>query len=238
MEARRAQGLDALTLRWFGMSLPPDEDWVVLTYSTPTVRCRNRASSGTSSSPTTLQQLRARSATRASAERRARLGVDVKTELLRRVRKALFDPPAVKAEADMAAYRRAARQRRPKAAAAARRARAAGRRQRAARRLSALRPGHDAVGHFGYVRLATFAPDDEHDRSRRADRHGREGVRAHPPHAAAGGLDPRRPRQRRRLRQLRRAHPADAQPAPDHARAVPFRDAPRSRCGWPGRSRG
>ena len=27
-EARRAQGLEALTLRWFGMSLPPDEDWV------------------------------------------------------------------------------------------------------------------------------------------------------------------------------------------------------------------
>ena len=32
-EARRARGLEALTLRWLGMSLPPDEDWVVLTYS-------------------------------------------------------------------------------------------------------------------------------------------------------------------------------------------------------------
>ena len=27
-EARRARGLEALTLRWLGMSLPPDEDWV------------------------------------------------------------------------------------------------------------------------------------------------------------------------------------------------------------------
>ena len=32
-EARRARGLEALTIRWLGMSLPPDEDWVVLTYS-------------------------------------------------------------------------------------------------------------------------------------------------------------------------------------------------------------
>jgi hypothetical protein len=32
-EARRARGVEALTLRWFGSSLPPDEDWVVLTYT-------------------------------------------------------------------------------------------------------------------------------------------------------------------------------------------------------------
>jgi Peptidase family S41 len=32
-DARRAQGIEALTLRWLGMSLPPDEDWVTLTYT-------------------------------------------------------------------------------------------------------------------------------------------------------------------------------------------------------------
>src|SRR5215218_3942113 len=32
-DARRAQGIESLTLRWFGMSLPPDEDWVELTYA-------------------------------------------------------------------------------------------------------------------------------------------------------------------------------------------------------------
>src|SRR5258708_20794998 len=32
-DARRAQGIEALTLRWLGMSLPPDEDWVNLTYT-------------------------------------------------------------------------------------------------------------------------------------------------------------------------------------------------------------
>src|SRR5262249_27272579 len=32
-DARRAQGIESLTLRWFGMSLPPDEDWVTLTYN-------------------------------------------------------------------------------------------------------------------------------------------------------------------------------------------------------------
>src|SRR6185503_13843229 len=33
LDARRAQGVEALTLRWLGMSLPPDEDWVTLTYT-------------------------------------------------------------------------------------------------------------------------------------------------------------------------------------------------------------
>ncbi len=32
-DARRARGIEALSLRWFGMSLPPDEDWVTLTYT-------------------------------------------------------------------------------------------------------------------------------------------------------------------------------------------------------------
>jgi hypothetical protein len=102
-EARRAQGLDALTLRWFGMSLPPDEDWVVLTYLDANGAVQESRFEWDVIEPETLQQLHADGD--ASAERRARLGVDVKTELLRRVRKALFDPPAVKAEADMAAYR-------------------------------------------------------------------------------------------------------------------------------------
>ena len=34
-----------------------------------------------------------------------KLGLDVKTELLRRVRKALFDAPALKAESEMASHR-------------------------------------------------------------------------------------------------------------------------------------
>ena len=90
-EARRAQGLDALTLRWFGMSLPPDEDWVVLTYLDANGAVQESRFEWDVIEPETLQQLRADGD--ASAERRARLGVDVKTELLRRVRKALFDPP-------------------------------------------------------------------------------------------------------------------------------------------------
>src|SRR5262249_58220729 len=35
-DARRAQGIESLTLRWFGISLPPDEDWVMLTYTAGT----------------------------------------------------------------------------------------------------------------------------------------------------------------------------------------------------------
>ena len=47
LEARRARGLEALTLRWFGMSLPPDEDWVVLTYSDANGQSRIPLRSGT-----------------------------------------------------------------------------------------------------------------------------------------------------------------------------------------------
>ena len=41
-DARRAQGIEALTLRWLGMSLPPDEDWVNLTYTDGTKTYESR----------------------------------------------------------------------------------------------------------------------------------------------------------------------------------------------------
>ena len=155
-EARRAQGLDALTLRWFGMSLPPDEDWVVLTYRDANGAVQESRFEWDVIEPETLQQLHADGD--ASAERRARLGVDVKTELLRRVRKALFDPPAVKAEADMAAYRH----QRSRGAKAGGRAPAPPRAGVSV--LPDVYPHFGPVttpsGVFGYVRLATFEPED------------------------------------------------------------------------------
>ena len=162
MEARRAQGLDALTLRWFGMSLPPDEDWVVLTYVDARGAVRESRFEWDVISPTELRRRQRGSAARGSAARRARLGVDVKTELLRRVRKALFDPPAVKAEAEMAAFRRAE----AGGTVAARRDRPARPRPRAG--VSVLPdvyprfgPVTTPSGVFGYIRLATFEPEDE-----------------------------------------------------------------------------
>jgi hypothetical protein len=159
-EARRAQGLDALTLRWLGASLPPDEDWVVLTYTDPAGVVRESRFEWEVIEPEELQRRRG-TGTTASAEHRARIGVDLKTELLRRVRKALFDPPALKVEADMAAYRRSQ---------GAGRTRGAGSRAPAPPRagvsiLPDVYPFFGAVttpsGVFGYLRLATFSPESD-----------------------------------------------------------------------------
>jgi C-terminal processing protease CtpA/Prc len=164
LEARRAQGVEALTLRWFGMSLPPDEDWVVLTYLGANGAVQESRFEWEVIEPEALRQLRSNSAAGTSAEHRARIGVDVKTELLRRVRKALFDPPAVRAEAEMAEYRHARAGRKGGPARGARRTPRAPR--AAVSVLPDVYPRFGPVttpsGTFGYVRLATFAPEDEH----------------------------------------------------------------------------
>ena len=89
--------------------------------------------------------------------------MDVKTELLRRVRKALFDPPATRAETEMAAYRQR------------RRGSDGGTGTAPADRAAAPPPAEVSLlpdvyprfgevttpsGVFGYVRLATFSPED------------------------------------------------------------------------------
>jgi len=140
-EARRARGLEALTLRWLGMSLPPDEDWVVLTYGDgkesripwQAVEPENRdvPSGGTRE---------------ISLAGKAAIGLDVKTELLRRVRKALFNASGLKVDADVAARRK--RGAAPVAEVSV---------------LPDVYPLFGMVdtpsGKFGYVRLATFAPE-------------------------------------------------------------------------------
>jgi C-terminal processing protease CtpA/Prc len=140
-EARRARGLEALTVRWLGMSLPPDEDWVVLTYSDgkeskilwQTVEANNEnAPSG--------------EARKMSLQSKAAIGLDVKTELLRRVRKTLFNPRALKVAEDVADRRK--RGAPPVAEVSA---------------LPDVYPLFGTVntpsGKFGYIRLATFAPE-------------------------------------------------------------------------------
>ena len=161
-EARRAQGLESLTLRWFGMSMPPDEDWVVLTYVDAGGVTHEARFEWDVVEPDELRQLRGTSIGRASVEHRARIGVDVRTELLRRVRKALFDPEAIKAESEMAAYRRT-RDRAGRARSAAG-AGAAPAPRADVSRMPDVYPRFGPVttpsGVFGYVRLATFAPED------------------------------------------------------------------------------
>lgn len=141
-EARRARGLEALTLRWMGMSLPPDEDWVVLTYGDgeesripwQSVEADNRDVPSGDTARVLIQS-------------KAAIGLDIKTELLRRVRKTLFNARALKVAADVA-----------------------DRRKRGAPPVAEVSVLPDVyplfgsvetpIGTFGYVRLATFAPEN------------------------------------------------------------------------------
>jgi hypothetical protein len=139
-EARRARGLEALTLRWLGMSLPPDEDWVVLTYSNG----KESRIPWQAVEPDNLDVPSGATGV-ASLEHKAAIGLDVKTELLRRVRKTLFNAAALKVDADVA-----------------------DRRQRGAPPVAEVSVLPDVYplfgtvqtpsGTFGYVRLATFSP--------------------------------------------------------------------------------
>ncbi len=102
LDARHAQGLATLTNRWMGMSLPPDEEWVELRYSDldgKTVRegrfnwqvFEPNAFAGG------VDPLGARS------DAAAGLGLDVKTEIQRRVKKLLFSTVAVETARQMGA---------------------------------------------------------------------------------------------------------------------------------------
>jgi hypothetical protein len=94
-DARRAQGVEALTLRWLGMSLPPDEDWVTLTYTDGAKTYEERFDwevFDDSDRPVVL-------AGRDDAARiNRKLGLDLKRLRLNRARKLIFDPRAILAE--------------------------------------------------------------------------------------------------------------------------------------------
>ena len=143
-EARRARGLEALTLRWLGMSLPPEEDWVTLTYTDGTTSRESRIEWRVIE-PGDVDMPAGPDASASGVSTKA-VGLDVKTEMLRRVRKALFDGSAVRADVEMKKNRREG-----KAAATA-----------AISVMPDVYPRFGDVttpsGKFGYVRLATFAP--------------------------------------------------------------------------------
>jgi hypothetical protein len=146
-DARRARGIEALTLRWFGMDLPPDEDWVTVSYSDGTRTYESRFVWEVIDGKD-RQELMAGPGAATAVQAARGWGLDLKTTLLQRVRKLLFDAPAIAAEASMAGKRRAAG---------------------VADALGAEESTHPDVfprfgtvetpsGKFGYVRLATFAP--------------------------------------------------------------------------------
>ena len=107
LDARHLQGLETLTNRWMGMSLPPAEDWVVVNYLPANGKGPSRearfawqvslppAENGGDGSALGVFR---RSAGRAN---RARVGLDAKGEMQRRFRKLLFAPNAVSSQRRM-----------------------------------------------------------------------------------------------------------------------------------------
>jgi hypothetical protein len=147
-DARRAQGIEALTLRWLGMSLPPDEDWVTLTYTDGTKTYDTRFDWEVidgADRPALLAGLDG------AAGAQLHLGLDLNRVLLDRARKLVFDPQAVAVEQEAAATVAAAGAATPTPPRA----------QTSTfpdvfPRFGAVTVA--AVGTFGYVRLKTFAP--------------------------------------------------------------------------------
>lgn len=109
LDARHLQGLQSMTNRWMGMSLPPDEEWVVVRYLPATGAGAARearfdwqvfrpppAPGGGGGSVPGADRLAA------GDVHLLRVGIDAKAEMQRRVRKLLFAPDAVSAQHKMA----------------------------------------------------------------------------------------------------------------------------------------
>jgi hypothetical protein len=108
LDARHLQGLQSMTNRWMGMSLPPDEDWVVVRYlpaggTGPAREARfdwqvfmpPPSPGGGGGSVPGADRLAA------GDVHLLRIGIDAKAEMQRRVRKLLFAPEAVSAQQKM-----------------------------------------------------------------------------------------------------------------------------------------
>ena len=97
--AQLAQGLQNMTLRAINMSLPPDEDWVDITYKVNGTTHETRVpwrvfeSGAEVTDPGTLPSLP--SGVKVAAHHL--VGMDLRTELTRRVKRRLFAPASLKA---------------------------------------------------------------------------------------------------------------------------------------------
>jgi hypothetical protein len=105
-DARHLQGLQSMTNRWMGMSLPPDEEWVVVRYRTDGGKSREARFDWQVFEPPPPPG--GGGGMVPGADRLAtgdphlrRIGIDAKAEMQRRVRKLLFAPDAVAAQQHM-----------------------------------------------------------------------------------------------------------------------------------------
>jgi hypothetical protein len=111
VEARRARGLESLTTRWMGMLPSPDEEWVDVTYLDLTgataqihLPWQVFVPAGLTGGDDELA---------AYSEYSAVLGIDLRAEVARRVRKLLFSPEEIRRSRRMAEVRKTARSHTP-----------------------------------------------------------------------------------------------------------------------------
>ncbi|HEY8092248.1 MAG TPA: S41 family peptidase, partial [Acidimicrobiales bacterium] len=148
-DARRARGLEAMTIRWLGMSPVPDEDWVIVSYTdlagTEQEFRFEWQVMGPDPAPNGVDPADPRS----PAARR--LGVDARFEAVRRAKKRLFNPKAM--EVEQASLRRAA--------SGARKATPAAVDASTMPDVFSFREVDGPGGPYGYIRIWTFSVDDD-----------------------------------------------------------------------------
>jgi hypothetical protein len=103
-DARFARGLEALTLRPMALSAPPDEAWVIIGYQ-PVGQAQTlerRFQWQVIDPPATASGVDVDDPIAVLGDAAVNLGFDAETEAVRRARKAIFDPPAMEREREMA----------------------------------------------------------------------------------------------------------------------------------------
>jgi len=96
--ARHAQGLESMTNRWMGRSLPPDEEWVVIRYEDGQTTRETRFEWQVITPGSPAGGINLISPAAADIEV---LGVNAQSEIQRRVNKLLFSPQSITAEQEM-----------------------------------------------------------------------------------------------------------------------------------------
>ena len=211
-DARRARGLEAMTIRWLGMSPPPDEDWVVVGYTDSAGQEQEFRFQWLVLGPDPAPNGVDPSDSRSAAARN--LGIDGRFEAVRRAKKRLFNPDAVALEVASRPSRKGGVRAKPAAADAS-----------TMPDVFSFRPVDGPGGPYGYLRIWTFSVDDdgpfldeftriagapppEGAHPRRAGQRRRPHHRGREPAAAADAAD------RRAQPPVVPEHAADARPVP------------------------
>ena len=153
LDARHARGVETLTIRALATTLPPDEEWVTVGYTTAAgddAEVRVDWLVFAPDGEDAQQPQPGVRATRAALGRNTALGFDIELEWIRRARKVLFAPQVVEKERELRAAKRAKKSARA-----------------AAGDLSSTMPDtleaarvETPHGAFGYLRIRTFSVDD------------------------------------------------------------------------------